>query len=323
VSEIRLDLAVRRPERKGRFRATITRLLLAGVILLFAVVSLSSVVAAQTAPTSTAPTTTTSVAPGKVNNNPGLHLSGRGAAAFIAVVIAALALLWFFPIIQVTWSAARLRRSKLKLLENLIKEGKTTPDKFSADDIKTLLASVSDSSLDGQPGSSEQLSNLQGLTSALIAMLTLSLVGLALAVALLSSADDASDVRKTIITALLSILASIAGFYFGARTAQQSAQQSAAQQAKAVAPGAGSGPSFVTAEPPPTATRGQRYSYNFGATGTPTPLYTLSGPDWLTIDALTGEVSGTPREAAPTTYTVIASNSAGSASAGPFTVTVT
>jgi hypothetical protein len=320
VSGVRVHLIVRRPERTARVRATIARLLLGGVVLLIAIVSLSQRVAAQTT-TSTPTTTTSSVASG--NHDPGLHLAGTGAAIFVGGAIAALAFLWFFPLIQVTWSAARLRRSKLRLLEKLINEGKTKQDKFSADDIKALLSSVSDSSLDGQPGGNDQLSNLQGLTSALIAMLTLSLVGLALAVALLSSADDASDVRKTIITALLSILASIAGFYFGARTAQQSAQQSAAQQVKATETVVGTSPTFATADPPRTVKSGEEYKYNFGATGTPPLAYSLSGPSWLKLDAQTGEVSGEPPQDTPSfTYSVIASNSAGSASAGPFDVTI-
>jgi hypothetical protein len=67
----------------------------------------------------------------------------------------------------------------------------------------------------------------EGLTRTLLALLVLSLVGLALATVLVS-VD--TDLRNTIVTALLSILAAIAGFYFGSRTAQTSAEQATRQQ---------------------------------------------------------------------------------------------
>lgn len=59
-----------------------------------------------------------------------------------------------------------------------------------------------------------------GLTRALLAFAILSVLTVALVSVLVSSAADAPDLRKTIITALLSILATIVGFYFGAKTAE-------------------------------------------------------------------------------------------------------
>jgi large repetitive protein len=84
-------------------------------------------------------------------------------------------------------------------------------------------------------------------------------------------------------------------------------------------------PAFVMDSPPLTAVAGQAYSYTFAASGTPAPTYALAAgaPSWLSISASTGQVTGTPP--AGTTsfgYTVTATNTAGAATAGPFTVTV-
>ncbi|HXL90252.1 MAG TPA: putative Ig domain-containing protein [Streptosporangiaceae bacterium] len=84
-------------------------------------------------------------------------------------------------------------------------------------------------------------------------------------------------------------------------------------------------PSFVVASPATTATAGQAYGYTFMASGTPAPSYALSGaPSWLSIDASTGTVSGTvPAGTTSFSYSVTATNAVGTATAGPFTVTVT
>jgi hypothetical protein len=86
----------------------------------------------------------------------------------------------------------------------------------------------------------------------------------------------------------------------------------------------GAVPVFTADSPATTANRGENYSYNFAASGNPTPTYSLSGaPGWLSINSSTGAVSGTvPGGISSFTYSVVASNSEGSATAGPFTVTV-
>jgi uncharacterized repeat protein (TIGR01451 family) len=86
------------------------------------------------------------------------------------------------------------------------------------------------------------------------------------------------------------------------------------------------GPAFVTDSPPLTATVGQAYDYTFAASGTPAPTYALAAgaPSWLSIDASTGEVTGTPPSGTTSfSYSVTATNADGTATAGPFTVTVT
>jgi hypothetical protein len=87
----------------------------------------------------------------------------------------------------------------------------------------------------------------------------------------------------------------------------------------------GSPMAFDAASPPLTATDGQSYSYTFHAHGSPAPSYALStgAPGWLHIDSGTGAVWGTvPDGAASFSYSVIASNSAGSVTAGPFNVQI-
>jgi YVTN family beta-propeller protein len=82
-------------------------------------------------------------------------------------------------------------------------------------------------------------------------------------------------------------------------------------------------PVFVTDSPPLTATYGKAYTYTFAASGIPAPTYKLAlgAPSWLSINASTGVLTGTPNPLAQTfTYSVIASNAAGTATAGPFKV---
>jgi uncharacterized repeat protein (TIGR01451 family) len=85
-------------------------------------------------------------------------------------------------------------------------------------------------------------------------------------------------------------------------------------------------PAFAVAGPPATATAGQAYGYTFTASGTPAPTYALGSgaPSWLSINAATGTLSGTvPAGTTSFSYSVTAANAAGTATAGPFTVTVT
>jgi Domain of unknown function DUF11 len=87
---------------------------------------------------------------------------------------------------------------------------------------------------------------------------------------------------------------------------------------------ASSAPTFRADSPSLSATSGAGYSYDFRASGNPTPSYELSGaPGWLSINSYTGAVSGTvPQGITSFTYSVVASNSVNSATAGPFTISV-
>jgi len=84
----------------------------------------------------------------------------------------------------------------------------------------------------------------------------------------------------------------------------------------------GSAPVFTADSPSLSATDGGSYGYQFYATGNPS--YKLSGaPGWLNINSGTGAVWGTvPNWVTSFSYSVIAWNSSGSATAGPYTVWV-
>jgi hypothetical protein len=86
----------------------------------------------------------------------------------------------------------------------------------------------------------------------------------------------------------------------------------------------GSVPVFTADSPSLTASHGGSYSYGFAASGNPAPTYKLSGaPGFLSINSSTGAVWGTvPSWANSFSYSVVASNSNGSATAGPFNVTI-
>jgi Putative Ig domain len=86
----------------------------------------------------------------------------------------------------------------------------------------------------------------------------------------------------------------------------------------------GRAPVFVADSPSLTATNGQSYSYTFRAMGSPGIRYSLSGGfPGLHINPFTGTVSGTvPNSGGSFSYSVTATNSVGSATAGPYTVSL-
>jgi hypothetical protein len=88
-------------------------------------------------------------------------------------------------------------------------------------------------------------------------------------------------------------------------------------------PGGNSAPQFEASNPPLTATAGSDYQYTFTASGHPS--YSLSGaPGWLSINSATGQVSGdVPAGTTSFSYSVTASDAAGTATSGPYAVTVT
>jgi flagellar hook assembly protein FlgD len=76
---------------------------------------------------------------------------------------------------------------------------------------------------------------------------------------------------------------------------------------------------------PPEGVVGSDYAFHFGATGSPSPSFTVDSgllPTGLSLDSA-GQLTGSPDTAGAFTFTVAATNLAGSAVAGPFTVVVT
>jgi hypothetical protein len=82
-------------------------------------------------------------------------------------------------------------------------------------------------------------------------------------------------------------------------------------------------PVFTADSPSLAARGGDFYSYTFHAAGSPGIRYSISGPSWLQINPFTGTVSGTvPFFGGSFSYSVTATNSVGSATAGPYRVYV-
>jgi PKD repeat protein len=81
----------------------------------------------------------------------------------------------------------------------------------------------------------------------------------------------------------------------------------------------------ITSGPPPAeATVGAPYAFSFTASGSPAPTFALASgrlPDGLTLDAA-GKLSGAPTTAGTYTFSVTATNPAGTATGGPYTITV-
>ena len=77
---------------------------------------------------------------------------------------------------------------------------------LSVDDIKVLVAAMSPK-------------GGQGVTQTTIALGLLALVGVALMALLVGNGNAASDLLKTVVTALVTALTTVLGFYFGAKTA--------------------------------------------------------------------------------------------------------
>jgi len=84
-------------------------------------------------------------------------------------------------------------------------------------------------------------------------------------------------------------------------------------------------PSFTAQTPPTSATVGTVYSYQFRASGSPTPTYGYTGtlPPGLGLSASTGLLAGTPTTTGTYSFWVSANNNAGTAWTGMITVSVT
>lgn len=141
---------------------------------------------------------------------PIVDLSGGTAVWLIVGIAAGLVLLWAIPM----YLDARRAYKAYKYLQVPLIRGMLTSTEegrldLTAEQKKELVTAAT-----------QRFEATTGLARALMAFAVISILGVALIAVLVSSAADASDLRKTIITALLSILGTIVGFYFGARTAE-------------------------------------------------------------------------------------------------------
>jgi hypothetical protein len=148
---------------------------------------------------------------------PIVDVSGQTAVWLIVGISIALALAWAIPLYL---NERRAYKAFRKLQDPLIHK---MLDSAASEESKLQLTEAElDKLVDA---ATARFESTTGLTRALMAFAIISVLGVALVAVLLSGADDASDLRKTIITALLSILATIVGFYFGAKTAEAGVAQ--------------------------------------------------------------------------------------------------
>lgn len=83
-------------------------------------------------------------------------------------------------------------------------------------------------------------------------------------------------------------------------------------------------PVITSAAPPSPGTVGEPYSFTVTASGFPAPLLALNGilPDGLTFTPGTGVITGTPTTQGTSTFSVTATNAAGSATSAEYTIVV-
>lgn len=185
-----------------------------GILLVFNSQAYAQPPTPTPAPTTVLAPTATPTTPAP-STNPLSDVFGSNALFFIGIVGLLIALLWFTPLFYDMWQANKWRRvGQTGLLDQLMKQASAGGKGLSTEEVRQLA-----SAMDRAPRGAS------GLTQSLLALTIASLVGVAMLVTLISTANDSGDLRKTIVTSLLSILATIAGFYFGARTAQTSTEQ--------------------------------------------------------------------------------------------------
>lgn len=83
-------------------------------------------------------------------------------------------------------------------------------------------------------------------------------------------------------------------------------------------------PLFVNATPPSAAVTTLPYSYTFTATGTPAPTFSVATgtlPAGLTLNSITGVLSGTPTATGVSTFTINAHNTSGDLATSTLTIT--
>jgi fibronectin type III domain protein len=203
--------------------------------LLAAFAALALLIAAE----ANAQTTGTTTTGGTTTGGTGTTGSGSGSVidlghnarvVFVVVVAGLFALLWFALILQ-----DRIKTNKRldKLLAALIAdvEPRTPDQRLTVEEIKALTSAAS---ARGAPG----------LTRTTIALGLLTLVAVALAALLVGNGSQASDLLKTVVTALTTALATVLGFYFGAKATTEGVEKGGAAAA-----GGGSGPSTPTGPP--------------------------------------------------------------------------
>jgi fibronectin type III domain protein len=189
-----------------------------GVLAVAQVLAATAVAEAQTPTTSTATTptgTTGSTATGTTGSGGSggsvLDLGHNGRVVFVAVVVGLFAALWFALLVQ---DRIKTNRRIDRLLAALISDTERRGDdqRVTVAEIEALTRAASTR---GAPG----------LTRTTIALGLLTLVAVALTALLVGVGNNASDLLKTVVTALTTALTTVIGFYFGARTVSDAVGQ--------------------------------------------------------------------------------------------------
>jgi len=134
---------------------------------------------------------------------------------------------------------------------------------------------------------------------------------------------EEQSLRSTLFGGLIASVSAAVAFYFSSKAADQ-ARSDILNAAIAMSQG-GIPPTGFTAMTPPAGKVGERYSYEFLANGQPTPRYTLAEegglPTGLAL-AANGALEGTPTTAGNYTFSVRATNAAGSFTTAQITVAI-
>lgn len=154
-------------------------------------------------------------------------------------------------------------------------------------------------------------------------------VAITLVIGLLSSCAAAFEIddvqlRNTLLGGLVASVGAAIAFYFSSKGAE-GARADFVKATTALARG-GVAPTRFSAKTPPKATKGAAYKYAFVADGTPPLTYRLGSgrpPDGLQLEP-DGSVHGIPADTAETeSFTVVASNAAGSLASADVALEVT
>jgi hypothetical protein len=206
----------------GGVRSVLRGAVAVGVLALVWLAAAATAAVGQTTSTATTPTTASTPTTGTASTSGGtasshgsvIDLGHNGRIVFVVAVVGLFAALWFVLILQ---DRIRTNRRIDTLLEALIADAVRRPDdqRVSVDEIRALTRAASTR---GAPG----------LTRTTIALGLLTLVGVALAALLVGDGGNASDLLKTVVTALTTALTTVIGFYFGTKATAEGVEQGGA-----------------------------------------------------------------------------------------------
>jgi fibronectin type III domain protein len=195
-----------------------------GVVAAGFLMAIAVVASAQTTDTATTGSTGTTGATGTTStggSGPVISLGNDGRVVFVGLVAGLFAALWF----ALLWYDRRKTNERITVLLNALIADTSRPraERLTAAEIRALTSAAA-------------TRGATGLTRTTIALGLLTLVGVVLAALLVGNGSNASDLLKTVATALTTALTTVLGFYFGAKTTTDAVAQVGAPAAGAGAP---------------------------------------------------------------------------------------